>query len=158
MQQSIYSDGGGGFLEVCKRGNTFPWPQCCAIVLTQFGTVWVWDANIGRKVQYCENWVLNAVNCSYETACKWRKHLISYTQRNLTVPKGELGNIFWFPLSLPPFLTSCSNKMTKKVEKSGFQSILHWVLQVCRDELRFDLNWSRKISLFSFTNALPIII
>lgn len=39
--------------------------------------------------------------------------------------------------------------MTKKVEKSGFRSILHWLLWVCSDELRFDLNRSRKnIPLF----------
>lgn len=100
MEQSSCSNGGGGFMWVCERGNAFPWPWSCAIILTQFGTMWVWDARIGRKVQYSESWVWSAVNCSDETSCKRGKHLSSYTQMILTVPKGELPSFSFLSPSL----------------------------------------------------------
>lgn len=89
------------FMGGCERGNAFCWSSCCAIILTQFGTMWVWDTHMGRKVQYCENWTWNAVNCLGETSGKWRKHLMRYTQRILTVPKDELPSFSFLSPPLP---------------------------------------------------------
>lgn len=84
-------------------------------------------------------WELSVECCELfsETSCKWRKHLKLYSKDLDSFQRWT--PIFRFPLSSPPFSASCSTKMTKKVEKSGFRIIIPWLLWLCRNELRFEL-------------------